>query len=264
MSTRIKMLLYCIAVLSCNSHDFSLKARVAEMNKEQVKSMWEEILVKDQSARGVNSIDSVDNNNFVLTMYLIEQHGYPDNFVPNLVFTHQSCKPCRTKYIPIFYKYFNEGKIDTFWFLHNLRGVFRGEYGRDLIRDSIPKARQISEYSKLIDLEEEVYFNDEEYYFMLNKYRNYVDEIHEGDKVGEWLNISEDVHRIWQRNGQYYYEKVYRDNSSNGPIQINKLNSNLFEFTQDIGYRDKLEIDSNNNLVVLLENMEPELVKTAR
>lgn len=113
---------------------------------EQIATYWQGIFKEDQAYRNVNTNDSIDNLNFKKVILMIKYHGYPkDNITPNVVFTHQYSNFVCEHYFPIFYDAYVNGVADTFWFMHDLRRLHRGRFGRDLVQPDTSNYQQVLE-----------------------------------------------------------------------------------------------------------------------
>lgn len=217
---------------------------------DEVHRMWEKIGLDDQTHRGLGTIDSIDNRNFKLMLLLIKHHGYPvGSITPNVIFTHQRSVYVREHYFPILHKAYVDGKADTFWFMHNVRGIHRGRSGFDLLQPSD------STYGQVLDrmapyLPDHITFDLAPFDSLYNTFMKDVVRITSSPAVHRWVNAQEDRLSIHQVSKKLYLFKLWGDGSYGLPQRIQRdPNSNKYTFW-DPANKTYLIIDTAGNLTV--------------
>lgn len=217
-STPLSIILTVLILSSCNDTSSVRYPWMDEIDtfttQSQIDNYWDEIDAIDNSKRGAQSIDSLDNDNFKKVIYMIEQHGYPNqNITPNLVLTHQSSCDVMEHYFPIFHNAFLTGKADTFWFLHNVRGLHRCRYARDFKEVTADNYLEIIERTAPDILSANPRFDLSEFDKLYNNYRADIAYFTGNKIVRQWINKENDTLRVYQKNEDYYLHKIWRDNT---------------------------------------------------
>lgn len=257
-------LILLLIFISCKEKNSPLEKEISNLNPAEVISYWEYLFQMDQTFRGLESVDSIDNINFKKMVLMIKHHGYPTktehsekaNVTPNIIFTHQSSPYVCEKYFPILHEAFLQEKADTFWFLHNVKGLSRGKYTRDIIRgrdlnpDDIPT---ILNQLKM-PLEPKPNFDLSNFDQLHQKFIEEVQQIQSGKRLGEWINDKNDFYSIFDFNDELFIQKMYRDSSYGFPQKVKYFpKEKKYLYIDDLGFADKFSIDSISNLKVTVE-----------
>ena len=254
-----------ILFFSCGEKKSALENEILQLkNQETIKNYWLEIHDTDQAHRGLKSIDSLDNLNFKKMILLIQHHGYPTqeeyggkvNLTPNIVFTHQTSEYINRRYFPILHQAFLEGKADTSWFLHNVKGLHRGKYGRDLIRTRELKIGDINTILNALEipLQPKIDYNLTEFDNLFTSFHTDVAKIRSAEIKGKWMNDDGDYFLLTEFEKRLFFLKVYRDNSFSSPQEVKQFpNEQKYEYVHDLGFKDYFIVDKDLNLILHLD-----------
>jgi len=260
----IRFLILLSIFISCKEKISPLEKEISELNPAEVISYWEYMHQMDQTFRGLESVDSIDNINFKKMVLMIKHHGYPTkndfsekvNVTPNLIFTHQRSPYITEKYFPILHEAFLQEKADTFWFLHNVRGLQRGRFGRDIARGRDMTSDDIATVLNQLNLplEPKPNFDLNNFDQLHHNFIKEVQQIHSGKRLGEWVNDKNDFYSIFDFNNQLFIHKMYRDSSYSFPQKVSFLsNEKRYIYLNNLGFADEFSIDSNGDLTVKAE-----------
>ena len=252
----ILLFFYCILFhfFSCQERMVTRHSWLYEIENlntpEEIDAYWKKIKNLDQSKRGKNSSDSLDNENFKKVLAMIKNHGHPKNNIPHIIFTHQSSCEVMEYYFPIFHKGFLAGKADTFWFLHNVRGMYRCRYARDcgdLTSENYLKVlKQLDE----VVLSNQLSFDIENVDSLYQETMNNINSITAAPIIESWMNVSKDIYNLHIVNEQFYLHKIWRDKSYGYPQKISKDTSNTRFYFQNSMDKIHFRLDSLNNLCI--------------
>lgn len=253
-----------ITLVSCKKKNDPLEQEIIDLNAKEVISYWEHLYQLDQTFRGLESNDSIDNDNFRKMVLLIKHHGYPSkkehgekaNLTPNIIFTHQTSSYVVKTYFPILHEALQQGKADTTWFLHNLYGLQKCDYSRSIIRgreimiDDIPTI--FNHVNLPLDAKPNYDLSSFDQF-----YQDYIDEVQQiqsGQRLGEWKNERMGHYSIFAWNNNFYIQHMYIDSSYTKPQQVHfsKMKSE-FTYDNNLGFDDKFSIDTNLDLVVKID-----------
>ncbi|SHO62814.1 hypothetical protein A8938_2335 [Algoriphagus zhangzhouensis] len=253
--TAMKKLLFVILLIpslgfgqKANSElEFEIKSL---KNKSEIENYWTSIHKDDQSVRGKVSDEQrqMDRQNIKKMVLMFKYHGYPsgfcygcnpkseftNNFTPNIVITHNLVNEVSEFMLPILNKAYNDGIANEWWYIHNLRGMLRARYGRDLYEKTKENIPQYLEKLKPFVKDSISY----DLSIIDSLYENY-------DRNLNSILISDRIfskkqggirHNIYKtKEGKLFWQQVYSDDSFHFPIEIyyepksNQLRYGLFD-----------------------------------
>ena len=224
---------------------------------EEINQYLLNIKSLDQSNRRLNSVDSIDNLNFKKIILLIKNHGYPKgSMIPNLIATHQRSLYVNEYYLPVFYNAYKTGQSDTTWFYHVLRGVHRGQFGRDFVRNRGIMDSDVDTMMKRLSpyLNKKANLSIEKFDSLYKKYISDLHNITSSQVIYNWKNNENDSYFIYKYKEKLFYYKLYSDGSSRLPqeIRYNKT-SRRYEYINVIK-NDYLLIKEDSTLQVFLND----------
>lgn len=204
------------------AQDFETEIRNLKTN-EEIQNYWLKLKELDHSHRGRDRIDTNDNNNFKKAILTIKHHGFPiQSKIPFVIAVHQKSTFVNEYYFPIFYSAYKQGGVDTNWFYHYLRGLYRNRFERDLIRGRQIGPEEVD--SLVISLKPFLNLNLDysikPFDSLYDLHNIEVNKIIKGDTLSIWKN--EDYGKIYIINysGRTYFHKVWNDNSYSWPQEV--------------------------------------------
>ncbi len=235
----------------------SLEEEIRDLPSEDwVTLYWQLIDKTDQAHRGLRTIDSLDNDNFKKTILLIRYHGYPEgNNTPNRVFTHQRSAYVCEHYFPIFLDAFLNAKADTGWFMHNVLGLHRGHFARDLMQPDVSNYKTVlARMTRWVP--KDVSYDITPFDSLFTTYMRDVSRITSGEPIKQWRTKDNDRITWYRVDGTLYTYKFWRDGSYSTPQAI-------FLDPSDDRYRYReevpgtwLEIADDGSLLVFSKGIE--------
>ena len=253
----ISLLLFCS---SADAQDLDVQIRHLR-SVSDVEGMWEMISTADQTHRGMNTVDSIDNLNFKRMLLLITYHGYPvGSIVPNMVFTHQRSAYVREHYFRILQNAYRDGDADEYWFLHNVRGMHRGRFGFDLLQPTATNYEQV--LSRLSPfLNDSVTYDLAPFDSLFSTYIADVQRITSSPATHRWINEEGDRISIHSVDDTLYLFKLWGDGSYGLPQQI-RLNKSTVKYTfVEPANKSNLAIDPSGNLTIKGGNRRPHVYR---
>ena len=228
----------------------SLEEEIRHLPKDRVTLYWQTIMHDDNDHRGRNTIDSLDNVNLKKTILMIRYHGYPKgNVTPNLVFTHQRSDYVREHYFPIFLDAYLNAKADTGWFMHNVLGLHRGRFARDLVQPDVSNYQTVlARMSPWVP--QEVSYDLAPFDSLFTTYVRDVKRITSGEPIKQWRTKENDRITWYRVDGTLYTYKFWRDGSYSTPQAIfHDPPSGRYRYREDVP-GTWLEIAADGSLVV--------------
>jgi len=268
---KMKYLILCLFFIHSNSFSQNFNVDIEKEilslnNNEKIKEYWNKIHKDDQSVRGTvfEGQNEVDVENFKKIILMIKHHGYPNgftitdgdknligykNFTPNIVTVHNTNPYLKEFIFPILKKAYDENIANEFWFIHNLRGMTRARYGRDFYDKKVENIPLF--YGKLNPfVKKEINYDINIVDSLDQKYKNEIEQILNLNKVfsKKKKGITHNIYKMNSNN--YYWQKVYNDNTFNMPQEIyyNEKNNSLYyklleeEITERIIIKNKKKI----------------------
>lgn len=197
--------------------------KIKSISYIEVEEYWETMHYIDQSKRGTETDVQADNDNFKKVILMIRYHGYPTgSLIPNLIFTHQRSTYVREHYFPVFYEAYKNGKADTSWFLHNLRGMFRDRFGCDLIKDRKLNAGDVDTLLSHLKpfISGEIDLTITKFDSLYTSYIHDINKIKQGNRLYKWSSSDGTTHSFYRLGDKLYYLKEHADKSGPFPQLI--------------------------------------------
>jgi len=222
MKIYILLVIYLVVHADLFAQDFETEIRNLK-TKEEIQHYWLRLKELDQNHRGLETIDSNDNNNYKKAILTIKHHGFPaQSRIPFVIAVHQQSTFVNEYYFPIFYSAYQSGLADSSWFYHYLRGLYRNRFDRDLIR-----GRQIEDTdvdSILIYLtpflKTTCDYSINPFDSLFNLYNSEISKITTQDTLSAWRNEDNDWIYLFSYTGKTYFLKVWRDKSHGWPQEV--------------------------------------------
>ena len=189
----------------------SLEEEIRDLPSEDwVTLYWQMIKEADQTHRGLQTIDSLDNVNLKKTILMIRYHGYPKgSMVPNLVFTHQRSAYVCEYYFPIFLDAFLNAKADTGYFMHNVYRLQLDRFAGDHMRINVSNYQSVlARMSRWIP--KEVSYDLSPFDSLYTTYMRDVEHITSGKPVKQWRTKDNDRITWYAVGDTLYTQKVWR------------------------------------------------------
>jgi hypothetical protein len=228
---------------------------------EEIEKYWLKLKENDHSHRGRDRIDTNDNNNYKKSILTIKHHGFPANSkIPFVIAVHQKSTFVNEYYFPIFYFAYKKGGVDSNWFYHYLRGLYRNRFERDLIRGREIGPEEVDSivFSLKPFLNFKIDYSIESFDSLHNLHTSEMNKIIKSDTLSIWTNM--DSGKIYFINylGRIYSHKVWNDNSYAWPQEIvfNKRKKRYDFLTKK--HDDYMLID-NKNLIFIQYLMPTEI-----
>lgn len=220
---------------------------------EEIQNYWVNLNNLDQSKRGINTDDTLDNNNFKKVILLIKYYGYPKGSrIPNIIATHQRAGYVLEYYFPILYQAYKSGEADTSWFFHNLRGIHRTRFGRDFIRGRKIEPKDVDTLIKRLSpfINTEIDLSIDKFDSLYNKYIFDLNSITNSEILYSWVTADKSHCFFYRFQNKIYYHLLYQDNSCTFPQEI-KLNidKNQYEYVDSFD-NDFFIINDKSNLQI--------------
>lgn len=240
------------------AHSQNIEKEIKKIKSaEELNQYWLNLKSLDQANRGVNSNDSIDNVNYKKVILLIKDHGYPKgSMIPNLIATHQRSLYVNEYYLPVFYDAYKKGLADTTWFYHILRGVHRGRFGRDFVRNRNISDSDVDTMMKRLSpfISKKINLSTQKFDYLFKKYLFDLHKITSSEIVHEWKNNDNDSYFIYRYKNKLFYYKLFADGSSRFPQEI-KYNqaSDRYEYVNVIK-NDYLIIKKDSSLQIFLND----------
>ncbi len=256
-------------IISCTANQPKSELETTIINlktEDELIAYWQAIYETDQNYRGIDTVDSLDNLNFKKSVLLIKHHGYPSATkfgnpiarIPNMVFTHQRSNNVRKQYFPIFYDAFKNEVVDTFWFLHNVKGLHRDRFSRDRIRGRKLNVDDVPSLLKHLGAPEKqpITYDISNFEALFSSYFNEVRSITSSDQIGRWRNGKWSYH-FYKMDDTIYAQKVNIDGSYAFPQKLKYDDSSkTYFYLEDIGFEDAFQLDENGDLLVTVDKRD--------
>jgi len=251
-----KIITFILIVVTFIGHSQDVENEIKNLkSSDEVTKYWQDIKSLDQTNRGLNTNDSIDNINYKKVIYLIKYFGYPKgSMIPNLIVTHQRSRNVNEYYFPIFYQAYKAGQADTSWFFHILRGIHRTRFGRDFVRGRKIEPKDVDTIVKRLSpyTNTEVDLSTNKFDELFNKYVTELKNITSSEIVYRWSTPEKDLLFFYRYQNKLFYLKIWNDGSCGFPQEI-KFNQdkNQYEYVE-VMYDDFFKIDDNKNLSIFM------------
>lgn len=222
MKYHILFVLYILFYSDSFSQDFETEIRNLKTN-EEVQNYWLKLKELDHSHRGLETIDTNDNNNYKKAILTIKHHGFPaQSKIPFVIAIHQKSTFVNEYYFPIFYSAYQSGLADSSWFYHYLRGLYRKRFDRDLIRGRQIEAADVDSILVYLKpfLKTTCDYNINPFDSLFNLYNSEINKITTQDTLSKWRNEDNDWIYLFKYARKTYFLKVWRDNSHGWPLEV--------------------------------------------
>lgn len=189
-------------------------------SEAEIAAYWEQIKQADQTHRGLESDQEIDNGNFKKTLLMIRHHGFPrESLAPYLVFVHQTSGYVVQHYLSVLVTAFERSEADTFWTMHCIRAAHRSIYATDLIQpdpsnyhtvlERLPRYRRGDPDLDLAPFDSlyAAYQNDVHRVIDTKPIRSWIDD--EGDHVN-WYSLGDSLytHTMWSDSSYSMPQRV--------------------------------------------------------
>ncbi len=165
-------------------------------------------------------------------------------------------------YFPIYYNTFKTEVADTFMFLHNVKGVFRMRYARDLYYEKDLKTTDIKSVLKPQKryINKKVNYNVSLIDSLYEKYITEVNTIIYSKILYRFRTVNNDYYSIYNYTGKLFIHKMWRDSSSAIPQQI-KYNKQTKQYKYVRKFNDDYFIMDEKNLIIYKNAKEVDKVR---
>jgi len=235
----IKMKIYTLLVIYLVVHvdlfaqDFENEIRNLKTN-EEIQNYWLRLKELDQNHRGLEAIDTNDNNNYKKAILTIKHHGFPaQSKIPFVIAVHQQSTFVNEYYFPIFYSAYQTGVADSNWFYHYLRGLYRKRFVRDLIRGRQIEHADVDSILVYLTpfLNKTCDYSINRFDSLFNLYNFEISKITTQDTISAWRNEDNDWIYLYKCADRTYFQKVWRDKSNGWPQEVKLFNGkNRYDF----------------------------------
>lgn len=227
MKIYILLVIYLVVHADLFAQDFETEIRNLKTN-EEIQNYWLKLKELDQSHRGLETINSIDNDNYKKAILTIKHHGFPaQSKIPFVIAIHQKSSFVNEYYFPIFYSAYRTGQADSNSFYHYFRGLYRNRFGRDLIRGRQIEDADVDSILVYLTpfLKTTCDYNINPFDSLFNLYNSEINKITIQDTLGAWRNEGNDYIYLLKYTGKTYFLKVWRDNSHGWPQEVKCIRS---------------------------------------
>ena len=259
---KVQILFYLILFFNAKLFGQNFETEIKNLKTiEKIENYWFKLKEIDHSHRGRDRIDTNDNNNYKKAILIIKYHGFPaQSKIPFVIAIHQKSLFVNEYYFPIFYSAYKNGVVDSNWFYHYLRGLYRNRFERDLIRGKQIGPEEVDSivFSLKPFLNPNLDYSIEPFDSLYDLHNFEVNKIIKSDTLSIWTNP--DYGKIYFLNylGRTYFHKVWNDNSYAWPQEVVfNRRKKRYDFLTKI--HDDYLLINNKKLIFIQYLKQPEI-----